>query len=286
MVSQQHPKASGTAAARLQKKVAFAVWRFLPRLRKRLAPLNTVGSYCPRRVCLITGPPRSGTSAVVKWLEQQEGVKALNESRTLVAAHGMMHEVRRFKKLASRKDQLAEGVRRAVLAHYAEITHYTHPPTLIDKEPLEPIAFPDRDYSGFIASVRTVFPDLKLLFLVRDPVSTIWSMTQREWGYSLLGEEPRTFSLEEHIENWCACVDIVLASVAEENTYVCQYGALTSDPNRESDRIGQFFGLPNLSPFEPRPSDESAFSADSLALVEAETRSRVEALTAAGFDQL
>ena len=257
-----------------------AQW-LMPRLRKRLATLDGVGGCRPQRICLITGPPRSGTSAAVKWLEQQEGINALNESRVLVAAHGMVREVHRFKKLNLQKAELTANARRAVLAHYAKTTHYTNPPLLIDKEPLEPIAFPDRDYASFIASVRAMFPDVRMLFMVRDPVSTIWSMTQRKWGYSLRDEEPRSFSLEEHVEIWCAGVDAVLSGMRGEDTYICQYESLVSEPDHESARIGHFLGVPSLSPFRPRPSDESAFNPDELGFIEAQTKERVEALAAA-----
>lgn len=258
----------------------------LPRLRKRLALLDGVGGCRPQQLCLITGPPRSGTSALVKWLEQQEGVRAFNESRMLVAAHGMMREVHRFKKLDRSKDGATASAKRAVLAYYAEVTHYTNPPILIDKEPLEPIAFPDRDYSEFVASVRAIFPDIKLIFMIRDPVSTIWSMTQRKWGYSLQGEEPRAFTLEEHIENWRAGVDTMLAALKGGNAYVCQYGALTSEPDQETARIGHFLGVSNLSMFQPKLSDQSSFGPDELALIEAKTKSQVDALASAGFNKL
>ena len=45
------------------------------------------------------------------------------------------------------------------------------------KEPLEPIAFPDRHYEQFLDNTRLLFPNIKLLFMVRDPLATIWSMS-------------------------------------------------------------------------------------------------------------
>lgn len=260
--------------------------QFRPRLLSRIHTIRDAMGHRPRVFCLVTGSPRSGTTAVVKWLKQQEGVTALSESRVLLGSYAVMREVHRFKKLERKEPILRTSARNMTYDNYARICNYKSNPILIDKEPLEPIALPDLDYADFISCISSIMPEAKILFMLRDPVSTVWSMTQRKWGYSLTEGEPRTFTLEEHIENWCACADIILASAGTASTYVCQYGVLTSAPERESARIGAFLGIPNAQPFQPKPSDNPAFDADALALITTMTASRIEALAAAGLTEL
>ncbi len=178
------------------------------------------------------------------------------------------------------------ATRRAVFDYYAERSHYVSSPVIVDKEPLEPIALPEQDYADFMANVRAVIPDSRFLLMVRDPVATVWSMSQRQWGYSLTDAPLRTFTLDEHIANWCACADIVLAWASDPNTYVCQYGRLTMRPEEESARVAAFLGLRDIVPFQPRPSADPQFEPDDYALITSQTAARVGALAAAGLDQL
>ena len=242
--------------------------------------------YTPTVFCLVTGAPRSGTTAVGEWLEHHDEVTTFAETRILVVAHAMIREVERFRRLSMDDFSLRRAVRRLVFGYYAEHCDYAGRRVLVDKEPLEPIALPDREYAGFLNSVSVVEPDTKFLIMVRDPVSTVWSMTQRKWGYSLANEEPRTFSIDEHIANWCACADIALARATDPNSYVCPYGRLVTKPAEESARIAEFLGLSGVEPFQPRSSSETGFSAEEEARIETATQSRVEALAAAGLTNL
>lgn len=70
--------------------------------------------------------------------------------------------------------------------------------------------------------------------MIRDPVATVFSMSRREWGYSLANAPLRTFSLEEHVENWCACAECLLHYANDRRTYVCQFERLANDALRES----------------------------------------------------
>jgi hypothetical protein len=47
----------------------------------------------PRKICLISGAPRSRTSALCEWLGHQQGLSAFAESRILVSIHMFMSEV-------------------------------------------------------------------------------------------------------------------------------------------------------------------------------------------------
>jgi len=143
---------------------------------------------------------------------------------------------------------------------------------LIDKEPLEPIAFPDLEYDSFLRHCRAVFPDLRIIFLVRDPVATVWSMTQREWGSSRRDIEPSRLTFETHLRTWIDCADLAVKLRDDPLTYVCRYETLVEDPIAESVRIARFLALTGVAaPFEPRPSDTVGFSTEERARILAAT---------------
>lgn len=267
-------------------RLPMIVRRLRSRVRREIvARARTVG-YTPEVLCLVTGAPRSGTTAVAKWLEQHRDITAFAETRMLVAAHGALREVRRFHQLNQKADYLTESVRRMAYGFYAFECDYGGRRVLVDKEPLEPVAFPDRDYAGFLQSVRLMAPEARLLLMVRDPVSTVWSMSQRKWGYSLTDAEPHAFALVEYVDNWCACADIALALATDPNVYVCAYGQLVSEPVEESARLARFVGVQQAIPFRPKPPADPAFSPDDHALISSRTEERVAALAALGVTPL
>lgn len=251
-------------------------------LRKTAKSLALKAQYAlhlePRTFCLITGPPRSGTTALARWLLSQENVIGLNESRILVSVHRLVSEIHRFQDLYKERLPLEKLARRFALSSYGTFGVYFGTRVLVDKEPLEPIAFPDKDYRAFLRNLRTVFPGIRFLFLLRDPVPTIWSMTKRKWGFSLRNTEPVDFSLEEHIETWCSNVDAALEYADDSQTYLCFNSRLVADPIPESRRIFDFLGIKEGRPFEPRPTKQVGFDEEHLRKIRDATAVQVEAL--------
>lgn len=236
----------------------------------------------PKAFCLVTGPPRSGTSAVLSWLSEHPEVAAFRESRMMIAIHRFMEEVRRFRSLTSRKRELFDTARCLTYAYYAGRKDLTGRNLVVDKEPLEPIAFPDKQYVRFLKNVKRLIPDAKLLFLVRSPVPTVWSMRQREWGVSLRKRPLRTFSLDEYIENWCTCVDIMLQYAHGHHTYICQFERLVEDPQNESRRLLEFLHLSQHEAFQPQATQTIHFSETERDFILSKTSSQVEALNVHG----
>ena len=232
----------------------------------------------PRAFCLVTGAPRSGTTAVNRWLLSQGNVVGLNESRILVGVHRLVSEIHRFQGLHRERLRLEELARRFAFSSYGAFGVYFGTRMLIDKEPLEPIAFPDKDYRGFLSNLRAVFPGIRFLFVLRDPVATLWSMTQRKWGVSLRNTEPVDLSMEEHIETWCSNVDAALEYADDSQAYLCFNSRLVADPVSESRRISQFLGIERTRPFEPRPTKQVGFDNGQLAKIRDATALHVEAL--------
>lgn len=219
----------------------------------------------PAAICHIIGCPRSGTTALGEWLEQQPGIVQMFETRTLIAAHHMLKQISRFERLHRDEKRLLDELRELVLRYHAQ-SRFIWRKVLIEKEPLEVIAFPDRDYRQYIENVRKLFPDVKLLFIVRDPLATIWSMRNRKWGYSLVAVEPRDYTLEECISIWSDNAEIIAEYSNQPNSYVCKFESLVDDA-AESRRITDFLGLPCKTPFQAQPTKIVDFQAAERELI-------------------
>lgn len=236
----------------------------------------------PEQFCLITGSPRSGTTAVERWLGEQRKVVAFHETRVLIAIHRFIEEIARYHRLEP-MGEFARMARETAFEYYSNRSILIGRKVIVDKEPLEPIAFPDADYALFLKNLRLLFPEGKLLFMVRDPISTIWSMCQRKWGYSLVGFEPRTLTLDEHIENWCTCADIVLDYIDDPNAYVCAFGRLVDTPQEESEQILRFLHLSGGEPFRPQTVKKVGFGDAERIYILQKTNSRVDAFEQQGI---
>jgi hypothetical protein len=237
----------------------------------------------PRDFCLLSGAPRSGTTALIDWLARQSRIAAFQESRILIAAHRCLDEVDRFGSLNADSTQVLPLVRNMVLGYYAGVRNLAGKQLLMDKEPLEPVAFPSGDYARFLLHVRSLFPASRFLFVVRDPVATVWSMTRRAWGESLTTPERRTFTIEEHTQNWCICADLALQYCSEPNTYIVQFGRMMRDPAGESRRILAFLGIRAGPEFVPHPTKDVGFTKDEAEAIRRGARPQLELLGARGM---
>jgi hypothetical protein len=224
----------------------------------------------PRGLYFLSGCPRSGTSAMRKWLQEQPKVAAMFEPRILISAHRFANEVERFSCLHNNRQLLLPLIRQLVFSYCAS-TKFVWQKRLIIKEPLEAIAFPDRRYSDFLQNMRAVFPELKIIFMVRNPLSTIWSMRQRKWGYSLTVENLREYTLMECIQNWCDCAELAYQNAGDSSVYICMFERLISEPEEESRRIFDFLSINSNNYFQPKPTKKPGFSTDDTELILRET---------------
>ena len=154
-------------------------------IRPAILKLQRHLGLAPHKICLISGAPRSGTSALCEWLGKQKQVSAFPESRILVSAHKFIEESHRFQNLNKDSARITNLTRQLVFSYYYGSRILIGKRLLVDKEPLEPIAFPSKEYEEFIKNVKKILPDCKLLIAIRDPIATIWSMSRRAWGESL-----------------------------------------------------------------------------------------------------
>lgn len=240
----------------------------------------------PHEFCLITGSPRSGTSALVRWLGTQKQISAFPESRILISTHRLLEEAHRFHNLEKEIAKIELLVRKLVYDYYIDSRFSLGKKLIVDKEPLEPIAFPSRDYAKFVANVRKFLPEAKLLLAIRDPFSTIWSMSRRTWGESLSDEQQHRFTLQEYIETWKAGAEIIIQYHELPNVYIVQFGRLVNDAENESKKIFDFLKLRDGVSFKPRETNEVNFNIEDRELILRAVSPVLEKLTSLGIKDL
>jgi hypothetical protein len=207
---------------------------------------------------LISGCPRSGTSALLRWLRNQPGVASFFESRLLLVAHAALDQAERFESLSTNLGAIVRETRTLVLRGYAE-TQWLAGRLLIDKEPMAPIALPDDDYERFLRHVGLIFPHRRLILMVRDPVATVWSMRKRKWGYSLTSGTLVEWPLDTCIDVWRRNARIACDHLHEPSTLVCRFENLVEHPVEESERIRRFLALRGSQSFASSPTKTIAF---------------------------
>jgi hypothetical protein len=252
-------------------------------LRKIVAPivydLQTICNIRPRVMCLITGCPRSGTSAMLSWLKSHKQVAGFYESRILISAHRFLDEVARLKELQANRHTLFKMMRNLVYSYYNR-QKYLWRKVVVEKEPLEPVAFPDEQYEEFLENVMLLFPEIKIIFMVREPVAVVWSMMNRKWGESLTKEIPGIYAIEKCVQIWKTNVNLIEKFLSYQNIYVCHFEKLIADPAAESADILKFLSISESKPFKPKLTKKYNFSPNDLEYVLRETKSQREAISA------
>ena len=215
----------------------------------------------PTGFTLITGCPRSGTSALCTWLKHQPGIAGFDESRITIAAHHVLQCVGRFKHLAENETALTESARKLVLDFYSK-QRFISGKVILDKEPLEPIAFPNQEYSSYLQSMRRLFPNLKLVFIERHVENTVWSMTRRTWGESLVTPTEISLSIQEATRIWLDSHRLILEMQNQPNTLTIQYEDLVASPVDVSRKLCDFVGIRMRAPFTPLNGKTPGFSVE------------------------
>jgi hypothetical protein len=98
--------------------------------------------------------------------------------------------------------------------------------------------------------------------------------------------ETRRFTIEEYIENWCSCADLILQYCSDPNTYIVQFGRLINDPENESRRILDFLNIRKGNSFQPRQTSEIGFSKEEREKILHMVRPQLELLNAQGISDL
>ena len=135
----------------------------------------------PRSFCLTVACARSGSTALVDWLSGQSGVVYAKQSRILPVISRFIRNVDSFESLHGNRGLLLSLGRDLVWRYYVN-TWVIWNRILIDKENFDPTVFPDGKFERFLDNINELFPNIKILFLVRDPVATIASMQKKNYG--------------------------------------------------------------------------------------------------------
>jgi hypothetical protein len=197
-----------------------------------------------------------------------------------------MEEIHRFRNLDNDSTIILNLIRQLIYDYYSSSRVIIGKRLLLDKEPLEPIAFPLKNYGQFLFNMRQLLPESNLLLVIRDPIATNWSMSQRTWGSSLTDMDTRGFTLEEYIKNWCSCADLILQYCSDPNTYIVQFGRLVNDPENESRRLFDFLNIRKGIPFRPRQTNEIGFSNEEREKIFRLVQPRLELLNYQGISNL
>jgi hypothetical protein len=209
----------------------------------------------------ITGCPRSGTTALLRWVESHKKVVGFGETRILLSSHYFWREVKKHRMLSSDKDVIIRLLRNLIAEYYSS-KKFLWGHKVIDKLPLEPVVLDSEPYKEFIQNVKELLPRVKIIFMIRNPVSTVWSMKNREWGRSLTIKESRRFTLETCIHIWKANANIIAEYMDDPFTYICKFENLVSDPEREVLKIEAFLDLKDHQSFLPKPTQQIGFTGE------------------------
>ncbi|MGQ0765608.1 MAG: sulfotransferase [Gemmatimonadota bacterium] len=208
---------------------------------------------------LVTGCPRSGTTAMLNWLGRQPGVTIHEESRILHAAVAFLREVERFSSLSSRRARLKELLA-ALVATSAIDGASAGTRLVVEKEPLEPIAVPDANYAGWLATVRSLIPPLRILFMIRDPLEVVSSMLARTWGHSLTQGPIVSLGIDACIDTWLANARLAIELHNDPQVLVLNHAHLVARPDETSRQVEAFLSLGSVSIFTPSPTRPSVLA--------------------------
>ena len=196
-----------------------------------------------RGVCLITGCVRSGTTAMQEWLSQSKETAVFNESRISNAACVFLDYVYNNSALYSNRQHIKELLKTLICSYVTRVQPIRNK-IIVFKEPLP------NAYCHFLIGLNNIFPDLRIIFMVRHPVNVINSMLKRKWGYSLRKCNPSEISPDTAIK-WWKMSAYYYTEYKYKNIYLCKFEDLINNPRNESRKLLQFLGLKGLPAFIP-----------------------------------
>jgi len=192
----------------------------------------------PREICIITGCPRSGTTAMLRWLSESNQIAGFDEPKICKMSSRFMGDVYYYAALYPNRDVLGKLFKN-ILYKYMGHQKIIWNKTLVIKEPLS---------LRFTENIRKIFPDLKIIYMVRHPVNVFNSMAKRKWGCRLKNATPKDMSLEEGINMWKASVNQYIKN-KNAKTYLCVHENLITNTDCESARIKEFLKIKRLNAF-------------------------------------
>jgi len=245
--------------------------RIIEQFRKTPEQASKRRSPWPKTVCLVTGAPRSVTTAVTDWLRIFKKAAVFHEERICLAADDFLKRVHHSRRLFERRGDLEPLLRNLVFRYCRRVTPLSGK-VLIFKENLS------LHMKNFPDDMEILFPGLKVLFMVRHPVPTVNSMVKRQWNSTVRNVPVRSMPLTEAIETWRYAAAEYIRHAEKPNYHLCRVEDLLADPEEESRKIREFLGLRRRSRFARRKTKKIDLGADMVREILDRTRPEREFL--------
>ncbi len=238
-------------------------------LRSGALKIQEMFPLFPNSFALVTGAPRSGTSAMASWIGEQPWVKSFSETKRLFVAHRLREALWKWERFS--KKEADQRVRELLLNGYSQEGVYIGARLLLDKEPLDPLSLSPNEYGSFLSSVESIFPSVRFIVMVRSPEAVVSSIVNREWGFSLRPEKVKSRTVKEGITSWTEANQLATKIAEKKNSYLCQFEKLMERPEEVSRELARFLGLRKYNTFQPRETSEVTLSLDERSRVWNET---------------
>jgi len=224
----------------------------------------------PREVCIITGCPRSGTTAMLKWLAKSGQTAIFHEPRICKAVSDFMDKIYRQKPLYADKDLLLHLLKRLLYGYFSHQNNIWNKIIVVK----ETLSLGD---DNFIENMSSLFLKVKIIFMVRHPVSVFNSMEKRKWGVSIRNSEPWDMPLDTGIKWWKFTVNNYLKN-KNNNLYLCVFENLIKNPESESAKIKKFLKIKRLETFHVENTARIDLDKDIIQTILNETQTECELL--------
>ena len=129
------------------------------------------------RMVLITGCPRTGTTFLARWFEEQQEAFTTRESGILHVANWWLSSARFLSRVCEFEELFVGQTRATVEAFYRRIGWDGEAP-IIEKQ-----NYSQSDIDYYYDHLERLFgDDLAIVYMLRDPLAVIRSMRRRTWG--------------------------------------------------------------------------------------------------------
>ena len=231
-------------------------------------------------IILISGTARTGSTALFEFFSEHPDILAFNESRILFAIYQFLAKARFIDELSKNMVALQDKMRE-LYYDYRVVIRYNNlrNKIIVETEVFDIIGMPDFEYESCIVELLRAFPNMKVIYLMRDPDRVINSMLNRKWGYSInkaLGIAPRDYSVDESIKIWNTAAltgkAIIQNSEFEGRIMLLKIEDLDQDPKRYSKMLQEFAGIKSDLCFSPQPTREMNLDGKTLNEIKERTR--------------
>lgn len=251
--------------------------QFAKKTYRRLLPIMPTGWIEPERFVMISGCPRSGTSACLQWMNSHPKTATFYENRIAYALSDFCAAVNRYEKLGERGDLLRREIRALFLRDAADQKNIRRK-TLVLKEPVQATAFENIDQLTMLQNLQVVLSPLTIVLMARHPVNVVNSMMNRTWGGSIQGQEPRHISIERGIGAWKNAAAMSMHFKDDENVLTVRFEDFLEDPKTTAAKVAGKLGLPGTFEVSLKSTANISLTPEQVQLVMDSTAEEREAL--------